>query len=103
MSPPRPAILLWLTHHASAARPPLSPYLLRLACPLLPPFPPLLCSIWGSPLNVKVAVDVVMLATGLLQQQLSGDSGSAPSTPRSARFPPSLSPSVAPSVNGDAE
>ncbi|PRW33858.1 far upstream element-binding 1-like isoform X1 [Chlorella sorokiniana] len=60
-------------------------------------------SIWGSPLNVKVAVDVVMLATGLLQQQMSGDSGSAPSTPRSARFPPSLSPSVAPSVNGDAE
>ncbi|EFN55717.1 hypothetical protein CHLNCDRAFT_57876 [Chlorella variabilis] len=56
-------------------------------------------SIWGAPLNVKVAVDVVMLATGLLQQQLAADGGSAPSTPRSTRFPSSLSPSV----NGDAE
>ena len=63
--------------------------------------PPLLPwrSIWGAPLNVKVAVDVVMLATGLLQQQLAADGGSAPSTPRSTRFPSSLSPSV----NGDAE
>lgn len=66
----------------------------RLSAPLAPPR-----SIWGSPLNVKVAVDVVMLATGLLQQQLAGEASSAPSTPRSARFPPSLSPSI----NGDME
>lgn len=67
-------------------------------------------SIWGAPLNVKVAVDVVMLATGLLQQQLAAE-GSAPSTPRSGTsrqfnngsLAPSVSGSLAPSVNGDAE
>lgn len=56
--------------------------------------------------HTQVAVDVVLLATGLLQQQqqaAGGDGASAPSTPRSARFPSSLSPSVAPSVNGDFE
>lgn len=87
--------------HLMPASHPIPP--LALSDPVPPPPHPPLCSIWGSPLNVKVAVDVVMLATGLLQQQLAGDSGSAPSTPRSARFPPSLSPSVAYSVNGDAE
>lgn len=46
---------------------------------------------------------MVLLATGLLQQQQQhgGEGGStAPSTPRSARYAAS---SVAPSVNGDAE
>ncbi|KAL4858199.1 Far upstream element-binding protein 3 [Chlorella vulgaris] len=68
-------------------------------------------SIWGAPLNVKVAVDVVMLATGLLQQQLAAEDSSAPGTPRSQRFPsslttsraPSVAPSLAMSVNGDME
>ncbi|KAL4436969.1 hypothetical protein ABPG75_004108 [Micractinium tetrahymenae] len=63
-------------------------------------------SIWGAPLNVKVAVDVVLLATGLLQQQLAAEAATPPSTPRSGRsapFPSSLSPSTAASVNGDAE
>lgn len=68
-------------------------------------------SIWGAPLNVKVAVDVVLLATGLLQHQVAaggggGDGASMPGTPRSARsvaFPNSLAPSLAPSVNGDVE
>lgn len=64
------------------------------------------CSIWGAPLNVKVAVDVVLLATGLLQQQLAAEAATPPSTPRSSRsvpFPSSLSPSAAASVNGDVE
>ncbi|PSC69332.1 Far upstream element-binding 2 [Micractinium conductrix] len=63
-------------------------------------------SIWGSPLNVKVAVDVVLLSTGLLSQQMNGgDGGTPPGTPRSGsvRFPASLSPSTAPSVTGDAD
>lgn len=87
-------------HFAAARSPPAA-----TAHPQRCPAPPLPRSIWGAPLNVKVAVDVVLLATGLLQQQLSADGGgsSAPSTPRSTRFPSSLSPSIAPSVNGDAE
>ena len=32
-------------------------------------------SLWGSPMNVKVAVDVVMLATGLLQPEGGGNGG----------------------------
>lgn len=80
-------------HPAVAASPP----------SLSPSFPR---SIWGSPLNVKVAVDVVLLSTGLLSQQMNGgDGGTPPGTPRSGsvRFPASLSPSTAPSVTGDAE
>jgi hypothetical protein len=50
-----------------------------------------------------------MLATGLLQQQMAAEGGSAPSTPRSSRYMPSYLPSslapssLAPSVNGDLE
>jgi hypothetical protein len=50
-----------------------------------------------------VAVDVVMLATGLLQQQMAAEGSSAPSTPRSTRFSGSFAASAAPSVNGDLE
>ena len=62
------------------------------------------CSIWGAPLNVAVAVDVVMLATGLLHKQAVGESGE-PASPRMPRGMGSSSraTSVALSVNGDAE
>jgi hypothetical protein len=74
--------------------------------PFLPaPLPACLpCSIWGAPLNVAVAVDVIMLATGLLQQQAIGDPNE-PASPRMRRGMGSSSraTSVALSHNGDLE
>ena len=84
------------------ARCPLTPALPSRLLPCSPACLP--CSIWGAPLNVAVAVDVVMLATGLLQQQAVGEPNE-PASPRMRRGMGSSSraTSVALSNNGDLE